>query len=821
MAPIVINLGGKFGDIIQCLPAFKAIRDRTGVKPTVIVSKEFASVFEGVSYVTPDVTDAHWYNDVERIDAYIKERYGGAIWPQWWNAGNDELMKATAAHGGISLRVHGTNWSIDQSRYPGFMQSMWLRMGFTISEMSTLPLIFDRRSPVRENLLRGRVIGRHRKPVVLYNFNGQASPFAPVPEVMKMLEPFQSRIQFIDLAEVFADRIYDLIGLMDSSIGVITIDTASLHLVRASSAPYIAFTRDGWSGSVALGNVALNIKYSQAMERLNEVPPVLEKWIASKARRIVTCVGEPVVKTLKIQRTLALGDVLASTVVADRLAEQGYGISFCSSAAAHPILRRHGRIHSIHENTAGDINLDGAYETLPALERKQLTFAQIFTRVANTQLRERGLPTISDKNATPRINLSPDDVVGALNVMQGYPKPWITVCPRSASWANRTVPDRAWQLAAAQIKGTLFWLGMHQAPAGFVDLGCRHVDNLIRYIGSSDLLITVDSGPMHIAAALQIPIIAIEQASSPLNHLSDQNDFSVISAPLDCLNCQLNACPIDPMAPPCQKIDPLRIAMAANRRMKEIYSDSVSACVSIYRPEAAVLNRCLDALLPQVLEIVVCSDLAGKVPEGARQDPKIRYVRINQSDIGYGRKQNFAARHTVSPFLLFCNDDVFLDPGAVDRMASLLYAPDVGMVSNLLRYPEGTIYHAGKVRAPGARGWAHIDHGAKEPTFKVPTEIENACGACVLVKRSVFYSIPGFNELYYLYSEDDEFSLALRRTGHKIMFTPHSTGTHLNHHSTKLLGDMGKVLQDAARLFESRWGWYLDLNHNNSLGKFR
>ena len=48
-APPCYVLGGRFGDILQMLPCFHEIHRRTGIRPVVISSKAYASVYCGGS----------------------------------------------------------------------------------------------------------------------------------------------------------------------------------------------------------------------------------------------------------------------------------------------------------------------------------------------------------------------------------------------------------------------------------------------------------------------------------------------------------------------------------------------------------------------------------------------------------------------------------------------------------------------------------------------------------------------------------------------------------------------------------------------------
>jgi len=531
-----------------------------------------------------------------------------------------------------------------------------------------------------------------------------------------------------------------------------------------------------------------------------------------------TVSGKQAGPAVVVRRTAAIGDALCATVVADKLIEQGYDVVFQSHPNIHCVLRRHPWITRVEvPGGHADIDLDGAYER--DLNRRNRHFHAMFMDVANAQLSSRGLNLGPPTNCRP-VLLVGDDVRNALRAaFSKYERPWVFICPRSDAYNVRQVADGVWNDIAAKISGTKFWIGRHPGPPNTIDLNAQHMDNVVEWLSIADLLVSVDTGPLHIAAALGTPIVAISQSSSPELHLNDQNDFVAVAPALDCLNCQQNVCPKNANIPPCQYIEPSLVANWANARLRSRFNNDVSAIVPIYQPEVQTLNRCLTSILPQVREVIVTAEAYSRVPEGALRHERIRYVRTGAAQIGYGRNVNFGARHSNGRFLLLLNDDVFLDPGAVDRMVAEM-VPGVGMVAHLLRYPDGTIYHAGKTRSPGMRGWGHIDLHQLNPTIKAPTELENCCGASVLVRRGAFYRIGGFDEDFFIYAEDDDFALRIRRDGWRIIYTPHATGIHMEHQSTKKLGDIMGAVNKANAIFHRKWGKYLDHNLNRIPGNF-
>jgi len=525
---------------------------------------------------------------------------------------------------------------------------------------------------------------------------------------------------------------------------------------------------------------------------------------------------------ITMRRTGAIGDALCSTIVANRLAELGHPVVFQAHGLCHPVLKHCPNLSRIEPATGfTDVNLDGCYENHPF--RKTTHFHEMFMSAAGTQLARRGIVLGPALNCRPRLRISEPERQGMGQRLSGYAKPWVFIVPRSDYYVPRQVPDEIWQKAAEKIMGTVFWLGRNDAPAGaLVDLKCRTIESVMAYLAVADLLITVDTGPMHIAAAMGIPILAIGQSSSPELHLGDQVDFFTIGpAALDCLNCQQNACPINKEKPPCHAVEPDLIAAWANVRLLSKTSEDVSCVIPIYRPSAEMLNRCLEAVLPQVSEVVITRERAAIVPHGIISDPKIRHVMKPTEKIGFGRNVNFGFRHTHGKYVLVLNDDVYLAADAVARLLDVM-KPGVGVVGHLTRYPDGTIYHAGKPRQPGSGiGFPHIDLRKREATIKQPVEMENTNGASIIFRREAFYAADGYDEAFQFYAEDDDICMKIRKAGWQVWYTPHATGIHDEHQETKKVNGINRIMMESNARFGRKWGEYFRHNATNpGLGNF-
>lgn len=289
--PCFIQLG-RFGDIIIILPALREIANRTGMQPIVIVSTDYASVLDGVSYVKPHPVHWDWWSGVPAARKLAAEMYGGGIVPQWWHDSPEGARLAVeGVEGATVLQCHGIGWGVDVSKWPNFQTSMWLRAGFTVEEMMTLPLVFDRRDAGREQVLVTAVSRVNPKPILLMNFLASSAPLPAHPEIYRVIQKFSSQFNIVDLGRIRATRIYDLLGLMDRAVGLVTVDTATMHLAYGSKVPFVAYTPNRWSTGVPRGNCKLEIKYDDAIARTGELETQLNAWAADPGNPVSTGSG--------------------------------------------------------------------------------------------------------------------------------------------------------------------------------------------------------------------------------------------------------------------------------------------------------------------------------------------------------------------------------------------------------------------------------------------------------------------------------------------------------------------------------------------------
>lgn len=189
----------------------------------------------------------------------------------------------------------------------------------------------------------------------------------------------------------------------------------------------------------------------------------------------------------------------------------------------------------------------------------------------------------------------------------------------------------------------------------------------------------------------------------------------------------------------------------------------------------------------------------GSAAIAAGYAPHARVVR-NAANLGFGRAVNQGVAASSAPLILIMNPDCRLEPGAVNTMRTELDAharcaivgpqvldPDGAVQGSARGDPDmltGLFGRTGPLRAllPSssvARRNVVTGEGRRSRV------VDWVSGACMLVRRSAFEEVGGFDPKYFLYWEDADLCRRLRARGHEIRYVPAATAVHRVGHSSR------------------------------------
>lgn len=236
-------------------------------------------------------------------------------------------------------------------------------------------------------------------------------------------------------------------------------------------------------------------------------------------------------------------------------------------------------------------------------------------------------------------------------------------------------------------------------------------------------------------------------------------------------------------------------------------SPRVAVVTVSFRSSEAVstLIHSLHAASAQPLETVVVDNLPGGDSdlEVALRGSTARVVH-RPDNPGYGGGIN-AGVATLSPsidWILVVNPDVVLHAGCVDALVAVGDADDsVGAVGPLIRDGHGETYPSARAIPSLRVGIGHALLGDIAPRNRWTRRYHQhsdydeerdagwLSGACVLVRRTAFDEVGGFDEGFFMYFEDVDLGYRLGQHGWRSRFAPRAFVEHEGGHSTKAHSD--------------------------------
>jgi len=199
--------------------------------------------------------------------------------------------------------------------------------------------------------------------------------------------------------------------------------------------------------------------------------------------------------------------------------------------------------------------------------------------------------------------------------------------------------------------------------------------------------------------------------------------------------------------------------------------------------------------------------------------PKVRVIRDNYA-FNYSALNNSAVALSKGEIIAFLNDDIeVITTNWLSDMVAHTLRPGVGAVGARLWYPDMKLQHAGIVLAGGVARHVHKFLPAGESGFNdraVLTQNFSAItGACMVVKKSLFESVGGFNEIELAIGFNDvDFCLRLVEAGYRNVWTPQA---ELFHHESATRGqddapDKQRRAEKEYRFMRERWGEKMEID---------
>jgi GT2 family glycosyltransferase len=192
-------------------------------------------------------------------------------------------------------------------------------------------------------------------------------------------------------------------------------------------------------------------------------------------------------------------------------------------------------------------------------------------------------------------------------------------------------------------------------------------------------------------------------------------------------------------------------------------ADIITSCINSILIQNNITNEIIvvdNASADNSIEVLKRIDFPGK-------------VIANDKNVGFGRGCNIGFREAKGRFILILNPDAKLrQDNDIRRMVDYMdNHPECGMMG------PSVIKDSGKLAPP------HHDYpGEDYPGHLLkglPGDIAWIIGACMMIPYDVYQDVGGFDEDYFLYAEEADLALRIRRKELTISYYPDIVVDHI------------------------------------------
>jgi len=164
-----------------------------------------------------------------------------------------------------------------------------------------------------------------------------------------------------------------------------------------------------------------------------------------------------------------------------------------------------------------------------------------------------------------------------------------------------------------------------------------------------------------------------------------------------------------------------------------------------------------------------------------------------KTNTGYAFANNCAMEQCNGDYILLLNPDTYIKNNSIKQMIDFLDSKtDVGVLGPLLIDPNGK-HQLPSSNFPDLKqqvlymlSWKFLLNRIARSSeqrvalkLKIPFEVDWVSGACFMLKRTIYETIGGLDERFFLYAEDVDWCIRIKDSGWKIFCHPSIEVVHI------------------------------------------
>ena len=221
--------------------------------------------------------------------------------------------------------------------------------------------------------------------------------------------------------------------------------------------------------------------------------------------------------------------------------------------------------------------------------------------------------------------------------------------------------------------------------------------------------------------------------------------------------------------------------------------------------------------------IVVDNASSDGSAEAIRKEfPALKLIALDEN-IGFGRGNNLAAEHATGEFTLLLNPDTVVLDGAIDALVRFAREhPQRGIWGGRTLFADrslnpGSCWRGMSLWTLFSRAVGLLSLMPRSPLFNAAgyggwqrdsvREVDTVSGCFLLIRRSLWEELDGFDPAFFMYGEEADLCLRARKRGARPTITPDAEIIHYGGMSETVPADkVERLLRANVTLAEKHWG---------------
>ncbi len=174
-----------------------------------------------------------------------------------------------------------------------------------------------------------------------------------------------------------------------------------------------------------------------------------------------------------------------------------------------------------------------------------------------------------------------------------------------------------------------------------------------------------------------------------------------------------------------------------------------------------------------------------------KEFPEVRLI-ANQRNLGFAAANNQAFPLCQGEYVLLLNSDTVVLDGALDKMVAHMHAQShIGALGCKLLNADGSLQPSahnfystlGSMVENRLMTMLWAKRYARTPLLEffdhsVNRRVDWVCGAVMMVRRKVLHDVGMLDDSFFMYGEEIDWQMRMRKAGHEVWFMPHARIVH-------------------------------------------